>query len=522
MKHLLTGAFALYLAISDIFTGANATTLKLPGGRLVGEDMADGSTIFNGIPYAESPAGDNRWRPPVPRKPWRNTLDTRNPAPNCIQPDFGWNREFLANTSEDCLTLSIRTPTSVRSGDSRTLPLLPVLVFIHGGANAVGGAGRLDTDSLQRQGIVVVRVQYRLGVFGFLSLDQLNRESGTSGNYALLDQLLALQWVRDNIAAFGGDPERVTIAGNSSGALDALFLTLSPRAKGLFRGAILQAPAPGPAITSKESVDIGQALMARLKLEDTAKDLKRLRQTSVDQILAAADGLPVPKGVDPSFLWEMQVLDGQVQKQGYAEATDQKAEKDVAIIIGSNIRELGADRPNSAGITLIRSAFGDTAEQALKLYGYQHDQPPGPDPLYGSIPTQVITDMWFRCPAIQLSRYLSRANQGKTWRYEFGLGHPGSGKPPEHTSEMGYIYPAIPTDAKATDWPPMQRYWVNFIRTGDPNGPGVPLWRAVASADWQLSVLADGIVLQSAPRTAICDLQLPDGSNPRAPRAAGP
>ena len=187
---------AITLSVGTALAQPAASPVIVSGGPAAGVAMADGSTVFLGIPYAASPAGANRWRPPAPRAPWSGVFDATRPAPACVQADAGWNQSFIAGAQEDCLTVSIRTPAPAAKAK------LPVLVYIHGGSNAAGGAGDLADDALHREGMVVVKLQYRLGAFGFLGLDALRAEDphASSANYGLLDQIAALRWVRDNIS----------------------------------------------------------------------------------------------------------------------------------------------------------------------------------------------------------------------------------------------------------------------------------------------------------------------------------
>ena len=486
---------AVVLALSVSLSPAMAQEVTVREGKVAGLAMDDGSVAFHGIPYAASPEGARRWKPPAPRPRWRGVLDARQRAPACVQADAGWNQDFMKGAQEDCLTVSIRTPALGRKAR------LPVLVYLHGGSNAAAGAGSLAEDAIHREGIVLVRVQYRLGAFGFLGLDALRQEDPhkSSANYGLLDQIAALKWVRANIAAFGGDPARVTVSGNSAGATDALFLTYSPLAKGLFQRAILQSAAPGAPRTAAQSEAMGNVLLDRLKLPHGAKGLAALRALPAEAINAAAQNLPVSPGVDPSFTWEQLNVDGYVLPESYAH----HAGRGIAIIIGTNTQELGADRkPESAG-AFVNAAYGARAPAALKLYGA--------DPVLGSIPTQVMTDMWFRCPARWLARHMSSENQ-RVWRYEFGFGAPATGKPPEHTTEMDYVYHAKP--AQAADWPPLQRYWANFIRSGDPNGAGLPHWPRVADNDASLSIEPTGVYSVHGARAALCDLMFKDRDHP--------
>ena len=490
---------------------AMAQEVTVSGGKVAGLSMADGSTIFYGVPYAAAPDGGRRWKPPAPRARWTGVLDARKQAPACVQADAGWNQDLIKGASEDCLTVGVRTPTLDKNAR------LPVLVYIHGGSNAAGAAGSLEKDALHREGIVVVKLQYRLGAFGFLGLDALRKEDPyrSSANYGLLDQIAALKWVQANIDAFGGDPQRVTINGSSAGATDALFLTYSPLAKGLFQRAIIQSAAPGAPRTTAHSDAMGDELLARLKLAAGAAGLAALRKLPADRINAAALNLPVSDGVDPSFTWEQQNLDDHVLPQRYAAAHAGGAGRDVAIIIGSNTQELGAERKTETGPALVQAAFGAKAAAAMNLYGYRDGKTPLADPLLGNVPTQLMTDIWFRCPARWLAHRMRDAGT-RVWRYEFGFGAPGSGKPPEHTTEMDYVYQAKPTTIAADAWPPVQRYWANFIRHGDPNGAGLPAWPMVAQTDASLLIAPRGIAAVHGQRGALCDLVFQGVDHPQS------
>lgn len=203
--------------------------------RFQGEWTPSGSALFRGIPYAQPPMGALRWKPPQPVTLRPGARAAVQAAPTCLQAFVGWNRMEEERSAEDCLYLDIRTPRIDRKAR------LPVLVWIHGGANWAGSGSWAVNSGLADRGIVVVAVQYRLGIFGSLSHPELTREAAhAAGNFALLDQIAALDWVRRNIASFGGNPAAVTIAGQSGGAQDVALLLLSPRARGLFARAIQQ------------------------------------------------------------------------------------------------------------------------------------------------------------------------------------------------------------------------------------------------------------------------------------------
>ena len=483
---------------------------QLATGRVHGRAMADGSVIYDGVPYAEAPQGPLRWKAPVARHPWGGTLEATRPTPACPQADTGWNASFLANSSEDCLTVSIRTPA--RQGES-----LPVHFYIHGGSNAFAGAGDLSSDGLHREGIVVVKAQYRLGIFGFLGLDALSAESPAhaSGNFALLDLIEALHWVRANIRQFGGDPDNVTISGNSAGGLNVLWLIMSPLADGLYHKAIIQAAAPGAPRTSAENAAVGDVFMGRLGLSADAAGLAALRQLPTATIIDAAQNLPVTPGTDPSFLFEQQILDGQVMSLAYDQAFARGAARGLPMLIGSNHQELGTHYSDAAVPTLLESAFPHDTGRAAELYGVVHGRIPAPDPVLGSVATQIVTDMWFRCPVNWLSAHAT-ANGAHVWRYEFGLGKFDSGKPPEHTSEMDYIYHSVPAAADARDWPPIQRYWAEFMRTGDPNNPNLPPWPAFGDQQVYLEILPEGLRVGRGARQEICDKMFSEAPFPRS------
>lgn len=266
--------------------------VRVASGELSGLMNADGSVaMFKGIPFAAPPLGALRWRPPKPVAPWQGVFKADHFGANCMQDEIHellpWTMEYQPQgpLSEDCLFLNIWTPET--KADSK----LPVLVYIHGGAFH-GGSGNVpvhDGEALAKTGIVVVTINYRLGVLGFFSHPDLTAESDqhTSGNYGLLDQIAALQWVKQNIAAFGGDPAQVTIAGQSAGAFSVQALIASPLAKGLFRAAIAESGlgVGGRSVpTVKEAEKVGSAVAKAAK----AKSLRELRALPATTLVKAA------------------------------------------------------------------------------------------------------------------------------------------------------------------------------------------------------------------------------------------
>jgi para-nitrobenzyl esterase len=223
--HAVTSAlWAALLAFGAAGTAfaADGAVVTVTGGAIRGEARGAGA-VFRGVPFAAPPVGDRRWKPPAPVAPWTGVRDATVSGAPCLQRSYGWNAKDAADSREDCLYLDVRTPTL------KPAKPLPVMVWIHGGANRAGSARGTVESSLVEQGVVLVSIQYRLGAFGFLSHPGLTAEGGgASGNYALMDQIAALRWVRDNIARFGGDPGNVTLFGHSAGGQDVGLLMLAP------------------------------------------------------------------------------------------------------------------------------------------------------------------------------------------------------------------------------------------------------------------------------------------------------
>src|ERR1700679_2938294 len=222
-------AAGLFLIQANLFAHAAPVAIRINSGDLAGDSIATGGSVFKGIPYAAAPTGAKRWQSPQPVPAWRGTRAGTAYGSACEQPAQGWNDSLVASMSEDCLYLNVWTPAA------KTKKRLPVMVWIHGGA-FVGGAGTdpiFGGEEFVKKGAVLVTLNYRLGIFGFYAHPELTRESvhQSSGNFALEDQMAALQWVHDNIAAFGGDAKNVTVFGQSAGGMSVATLLASPLAK---------------------------------------------------------------------------------------------------------------------------------------------------------------------------------------------------------------------------------------------------------------------------------------------------
>jgi para-nitrobenzyl esterase len=471
-------ASAILMAAAMMAMPANAADRTVTGGIVRGIDLPDGGMLFRGIPYAAPPVGDLRWRRPQPVVPWDGVRDaTRSGAP-CFQRSYGWNAADAAAGKEDCLTLEVHVPRH-DAGEK-----LPVMFWIHGGANRAGSGIGYSESAIVRHGVVLVTLQYRLGIFGFLSHPALTAETPdhASGNYGVMDQIAALKWVRANIAQFGGDPDNVTVFGQSAGAQDVGLLMLSPLARGLFHKAIEQSGTAGfglPPRSLAENEKLGVDLAARMGFAADAKGLQALRAAPGDALLDAADPL-VPPIEDTGFIWDQAVVDGFVIPDRPDRILSGGRQAHIPLIIGNNARELPLYGGRANLGHAIESYFGDHAKDALAFYGLDGDFIPSDHPVLGSVETQLATDMMFRCPANEVAGRQRRIGQ-PVWRYQFDVAKRGSPDPVWHSSELSYVFDHMPDGVGPDEWPPVQIYWTNFAKTADPNGEGLPYWPEMGS-----------------------------------------
>jgi para-nitrobenzyl esterase len=487
MKRLLLAA-----AIScGLCCGQTPPTVSVTGGNLRGSLTGPGGAVFKGIPFAQPPTGDLRWREPLPVKSWTGIRDATAFGPPCIQ-----GGALGANSSEDCLYLNLWTP------DWPATPRHAVMVWIHGGGNFAGASSEpsFDGESLARRGVVLVSVNYRLGVFGFLAHPELSRESAhhVSGNYGLLDQIQALRWVHDNIAKFGGDPANVTIFGESAGSLDINVLMASPLAKGLFQRVIGES---GPVVappTLAEGEKKGEALGALAKLRaQSAADL----QKATGQGLAF---LGATLGV---------VVDGWLFPESPMKAFATGKEHPVALLLGSNSQELQRPFFPMQGTLRqeIEHQYGPLATRALTLYGLAGATDPAPDPALGPVLAQWATDSQFRCGSVaELVWHTTAGHPG----YQFQFSRAAAGKEAlgaPHGSEVAYVFGTL--NAPRNDAADrqisaaIQDYWTNFAKTGDPNGAHLPRWpKFDPSARAYLDLTDAGPAAKEGLRRQVCDL----------------
>lgn len=486
--------------VEKIGTASLVTTVN---GTLEGTfDAAKGIHSFKGIPFAAPPVGELRWKAPQLPSNWEGVLKATRFAPRAMQlPLFG-DMGFRSNgMSEDCLYLNVWTPTTSKDAN------LPVLVYFYGGGNMAGDGSepRYDGANLATRGIVTLTINYRLNVFGFLAHPELTQESPdhASGNYGYLDQTAALNWVRQNIAAFGGNPGRVTIAGESAGSSAVSAQMISPLAKNLFSGAI---GSSGSLMGTLSPLPLKEAERRGIEFGKRVgvSSLAELRALPAEELLAATN-LPVPikftATIDGYFLPDV---------PSRLFGTGEQAR--VPLLLGWNSEEtsyqriMGAERPTPENfVTVLQNLFGDKSEEALRLYPAATDE----EALQSA--TDLAGDSFTGFSTWKWAELHSRTGGKPVYRYlyahprppmtpEMGNAVPGLAggiirepeveipKPPQargavHSAEIEYamgnletnlVYEWTPDDYKISEL--FQNYYANFVKNGDPNAPGLPQW----------------------------------------------
>jgi para-nitrobenzyl esterase len=471
-----------------------AAPVKVEGG-LVSGTVEDGLAVYRGIPFAAPPVGSLRWRAPQPAAKWEGVLQAGKFAPRCMQGGGAPSDAAQApDMSEDCLYLNVWSPAK-SAGDR-----VPVLVWIYGGGFA-GGATSIPTysgEQLARKGVVLVSVAYRVGPLGFLAHPGLSAETGNhaSGNYGLLDMIAGLQWIQKNVGAFGGDPRRVTIFGESAGGIAVSMLCASPLARSLFHGAISQSGGSfGPprvgGMPGENMVRLADAERAGESYASSAgaSSVAELRQFPAEKVLAATKG---QRGVG----WP--IVDGWVIPDDQYKLYQAGRYNDTPILIGYNSDEgisFSTARTPEAYVKYVRDRFGPHADNLLKLY-----------PVGASAVTKPARDLMrdaaFGWHTWIWARLHSRAGKTKAFYYYFDQHPPRTPGSPEedhgspHGADVPYVFqhlgglkpPATADDQLVSD--SMSTYWTNFAKRGDPNGNGVPNWPAFSDAKPAVMILS--------------------------------
>ena len=497
--------------------------VETASGRVEGAAVDDGRgpagdvLVFRGIPYAAPPVGDLRWRPPQPPSLWEGVRGAHQSGAPCwqrISPDTSIYSRGEIERSEDCLYLDLWT-----AADAATEGPRPVMVWFHGGSHEVGHGSSLmfDGAALTRKGVVLVSINYRLGSFGFLAHAGLSAESehGSSGNYGLLDKIAALEWVQANAEAFGGDPDRVLIFGQSAGSMSVCSLIASPLAAGLFHRAVGQSAGCFTSLeTLEQAEERGELLAAELGVGKDPGEaaVAELRAASAEDVLAAAGSSGWSAG-------SKTIVDGWYLPDQPAAIYARGEHNRVPMMVGfmgdesSALFAPGPALERSELEQQLEESYGEAAEGLLAAYAGEAEQAPG------AVPTLITSDTIFGWGSRTWVRHASAAG-GDAYLYFISHAPPvfrlylpdrpdlgGEGGPRRfgayHSGDLAYVFGN--TDLVGINWEDwdheiadlLSSYWTNFARTGDPNGEGLPEWpRYDADSDLAL-VVGDEVGVQA-------------------------
>lgn len=473
-------------------------TVKVDGGLISGTTNAGGDVhIFKGIPFAAPPVGNLRWKAPQPVAAWQGIkkCDAFGPSPMQASPvPFGpWSAEYLIPKepiSEDCLYLNVWTAATAPK-EKR-----PVIVWIYGGGFASGGTGCAiyDGEAMAKKGIVFVSVNYRVGIFGFFSHPELSKEApyGSSGNYGLLDQVEGLKWVQKNIAAFGGDPNNVTIAGQSAGSMSVNCLVASPLCKGLFKHAIAESGASFVTSPIRGTATLKMAEEDGIKLGASIADLRKM---SAEDLSKKQPGFRFP------------IVDGYVLPQSISQIFAAGKQNDVDLLTGWNEDDgviFGKPPTAEEYKKQAEKQYGADAAQYLQYY------PAGSDEEAAASQGKVSRDMIFGVQNYTWANVQANGSKHKVYLYYFTRRLPATGEYVKygafHTGEVAYAYDNLDF-VKRCPWEPvdhelaktMSSYWANFAKTGNPNGSGLPEWPTYNTSNTPAQILGEKVESKPLP-----------------------
>ena len=508
--------FALTLAamaISIATSAQDAVSVKTSYGILEGLDIS-GIKTFKGVPFAAPPTGDNRWREPQPLQPWQGIRECHDYAPDPMQEPIFGDMNFGADSiSEDCLYLNIWTPAITMNEK------LPVLIYFNGGGLMAGSGSepRYAGMAMARRGMICVTANYREGIFGFFAHPELSKETAYkgSGNYGFLDQQAAIRWVHENISLFGGDPERITIAGESAGSMSVSALMASPLSRGLFAQAI---GSSGSVIADKRVKSLAEAEKAGVEMMRRMgyKNVKEMRRVPAEVLMKQANVRNVPVyNIDNHFLTEQPLAT-------YAAGRQMR----VPLLVGGNSLEMspaayfGYITMSGREITMEDIAktasgmFGDNTEEMLSLYGIT-----APDDIYKQPGIDLCGDLFLAYSTWRWGNIHNATSGQPVYRYLYSRERPKmmiegkvaglaggvkdkteaeevvENKIPEihgavHSADIEYAMGNLPTN-RVYDWQPedymvsdiFMGYYANFVKTGNPNGIGLPQWLSLDNSD---------------------------------------
>lgn len=475
----------------------NPMRVKTRLGVVRGALANDRIRVFKGIPYAEPPVEERRWKPPLPVRAWQGELDASSFGHDCPQATDVNSRAGVQ--SEDCLYLNIWAPVDARPAS------LPVMVWFHGGSFLYGGGSehRVDGAQLASKDVVVVTFNYRVGVFGFFAHPQLTRESEhqVSGNYGLMDQILALQWVRDNIGPFGGDPDNVTAFGVSAGAASIALLLTCSKAHALFHKAILESPGAGRRLASlQQAEDAGAVLGSNIGQLRKVSTVELLKLTHL--LTPKVRGLTTPRVLRP-------IRDGWLIQHDEPDAYRQGKLTRMPLIVGTNLDE-GTEATKSWPIntlaqyrTLLADNFGSHAKEAFALYPATHERE------VKQRVAELFGDTQFDYGTRLLARAMTEQG-GPVWKYLFTRRRAHRNDGPHHGQEVHYVFGNLlapfPGEQPLCDdldralSHQIMSAWVNFARTGDPNHDKAPYWSPFDAHDDNFLEFGDRVEMNKSHR----------------------